>query len=389
MKTINITEGVNLRLIEGNKFTHTTLSILFRQELSKQLVTADSLLSFMLLSGNSRCKDRRLLEVRLEEMEGAVLDTSVIKKGNEHIIQIYAKFLPCYTEDMFLVLGDVIFKPLLKNGTIEKNILKSIIEGQLNNKREYAFSRFMEKIYGDINGDGYVEDIEKVNIESHYKYVINNSIVEIMAVCANGNAVEQAVKKHFSFQPRNRRLMSINKLRPLKHRLTEESDVIQGKLCVGIGCNFKPTGIDYARVIVANYVFGGSASSHLFMEAREKENLCYYITSRIFRFSSLITVEAGIDGNNMDKTIEIINNTIDSMDASKSEIELSKRNIVNNYKTALDKPDALLNIYINQIIAGDERSIDDIIECISSVDTIDGVFKDLKAESAYMLRGGV
>lgn len=389
MKTINITEGVNLRLIDGGKFTHTTLSVLFRQEISRQNSTANSLLALMFLGGSSRYKDKRILEIKLEEMEGAVLDTSVIKKGNEHIIQIYSKFRPCYTEEIFSLLSDIIFKPLFRNEFIEKNTLKNLIEGQINNKREYAFNRFMENIYGDINGDGYVEDINNVNIDSHYKNVINNSTIEIMAVCHNGSTVESAVRKYLKFQPRKSQLVSVKKLEPIKYRLTEERDVVQGKLCVGIDCNFKPKGIEYARLLVANDVFGSGASSRLFMEAREKENLCYYITSRIFRFSSLITVEAGIDSKNMSKTVDIVKRAVTSMQKDNPDIELSKKNIINNYKTVLDKPDALLNIYLNQIMADDDRNIDDIIECINSIDTIEGVFDDFKTDTVYMLRGEV
>ncbi len=389
MKTINITDGVNLRLIDGRKFTHTTLSILFRQEISKESVTANSLLALMFLSGSSHYKNKRMIEIKLEEMESAVLDTSVIKKGNEHIIQIYSRFRPCYTDDIFSLLSDIIFKPLFGNEYIEKNNLKNIIEGQINNKREYAFNRFMESIYGDINGDGYTDDIKNINIDRHYKNVINNSNIEIMAVCQNGNTIELAARKYLKFQPRKNQIISEKKLKPVKYRFTEERDVVQGKLCVGIDCDFQPKGVDYAKLLIANDVFGSGSSSRLFMEAREKENLCYYITSRIFRFSSLIAVEAGIDSKNMNRTVDIIKKAISSMQNDNSDIELSKKNIINNYKTALDKPDALLNIYMNQIMADDDRSIDDVIECINSVDTIEGVFDGFKTDTVYMLRGEI
>ncbi|MGN1319421.1 MAG: insulinase family protein, partial [Lachnospirales bacterium] len=237
MKTVNIKKGVNLRLIEGEKFGYTTLSILFRQMANKDKATSNSLLSLMFLSGSSKYKNRRLIEIAFEELEGAVIDTNVIKKGNEHIIQIYAKFKKEYTLEIFDILNDIIFKPLFKNEHIEKRILKNLILSQINNKRQYAFNSFLEKNYGDINGDGYIDMIDEVDIFKEYKFLIENSIVEIMAVGGNYDLILEGVKK-FPFSQRRIDTIPLKKLQPVKKEYIEESNVIQAKLCVGIDCDF-------------------------------------------------------------------------------------------------------------------------------------------------------
>lgn len=392
MRTVNICQGVNLRLIEGEKFEYVTMAVLFRQPLSRKYATANSLLSLMFLSGSSKYKDRRMIEIRLEELEGAILDTSIIKKGSEHIIELYARFKPCYTDEIISLISDVTFKPLFKNENVEKNILKNIIDGQINNKRQYAFNSFMEKLYDDVNGDGYTADIPSVNVEQHYKYVMENSLIDIMAIGGDSSLITQCIKNHMHFTPRKKFSIPLNKIKPVKERYIEEADVIQGKLCVGIDCSFNCTGEDYARLLVANDIFGSGASSRLFMEAREKENLCYYISSRLFRFSQLMSVEAGIDSINMDKTVNIIDNALRTMKTTSpkpEEIELAKSSIINNYRASLDKPDALLNIYLNQIMAEDNRSIEDIISCMEGVNSIEGVFDGFNISTVYMLGGSV
>lgn len=387
MRTVNIAEGVNLRLIDGSKFTHTTLSVLFRQNLSKDIVTADSLLALMFLSGSKNYRDKRILEIKMEELEGAILDTSVIKKGNEHIIQIYAKFRPYYIEEILSVINDIIFNFEFRNEYPEKKILRNVIEGQINNKRTYAYNSFMENIYGDVNGDGYVDDIDNINLKDHYKKVIDESVIEIMAVCQNESDVIRCVKKYLNFKSRKNNLKSVKKLNPVQREYEEVMDVVQGKLCVGITGSIDPAAKDYGKLLVANDIFGGGSASKLFNEAREKENLCYYITSGVKRFNSIITVEAGIDSENVEKTIDIIKKALKETNKGNDDIELSKKNIISGYKSAKDQPEALMNIYMNQIMAGDIRNLEEIIECVNSVRSIKGAFDGFSVNTAYMLRG--
>ncbi|MGN1318998.1 MAG: insulinase family protein, partial [Lachnospirales bacterium] len=179
---------------------------------------------------------------------------------------------------------------------------------------------------------------------------------------------------------------------PVKKEYIEESNVIQAKLCVGLDCDFVCKGEEYAKLLVANDIFGSGSTSRLFMEAREGESLCYYISSRIFRFSSLIGIEAGIDEKNKDKVIEIINNALYSMkneSPTNEEINLSKINIISSYKSLFDKPEGLMNFWLNQIMANDNRNINEVINCIENINDIKGAFDNFKVASFYMLRGGL
>jgi hypothetical protein len=391
MKTINITEGVNLRLIEGDKFDYVTVSVLFRQPALKERATENSLLSLMFLSGSGKFKNRQLLEIKLEELEGAIIDTSIIKKGNEHIIEIYARFKPCYIPSVFSILSDIIFKPVFNNEDIEKSILKKIINSQINNKRKYAFNSFMENIYDQINGDGYVDIVDTVDINRHYKYVIENSIVDIMIVGGEEEDIVNSVKSCFSFSPR-KIVIPLKKLIPVQNECIEEDDVVQAKLCVGIDCDFECKGEEYARLMIANDIFGSGASSKLYMQARESESLCYYITSRLFRFGSLIAVEAGISADNAENMVKIIQKAVEDMqntDVDRKQLELSKTSIINGYRVLRDKPEALMNFYLNQIIAQDNRNIDEVIECIDNIDYINGAFQGFNVNTLYLLRGEV
>lgn len=381
MKTIRINEGVNIRLIEDNKFSFYTMAILFRTPLKKETVTANSLLALTLLGGSEGYRDRRVIEIALEEMEGAILTTSVIKKGNEHIIQLFTRFKPKYTQNIVSLIADIIYNPLFRNKHNERNNLKNIIEAQINDKRSLALNNFFEKIYNQPNGDGYVDEIYSINIENHYNNIINNSVIEIMIV--GDSNVANCVKNYFDFKDRIASIEMAKKLKPYKNNVIDSDKTIQSKICIGLDCDFTPKGVEYIKTLIANEILGGS-NSILFNEAREKKGLCYYVTSSVYRFNSIICIEAGIDYSKKDSFIEIVKN-LSLKYIKKDDIEKAKYSIVNNYLNTKDSPEGILNFYINQIIANDNSSIDDVIDIVKSVDNIDGFNSSL--DTVYILRG--
>lgn len=391
MYTSEITKGINLHIFSTEKFQTVNLCLLLRTPLDRTTVTANSLLAKSILNGCSKYKTKRAIEIRLEEINASI-SSNVLKKGEEHIIQMYCKCTPTYVEETIELLGDILFKPLFNNMDTSKSDLESTINSLINDKRSYALEKCIEAMcekepYG-INGDGYIEDINNVSIHSHYTNVIENAKVEIIAI-GNINETEltEYLKKYIPLSPRDTHLEPCNYLYyPSSERqLSENMDITQGKLCVGLRMNINPVGEDWYRAIVANELFGGSASSALFMEARESESLCYYISSKLLRFKSLMIIEAGIDSENRDKVIEIIRSAFENI--SEDNIEIAKQNIINGYRTAQDKPERIMDALLGGLIAGKVMSFDDIIKEISGVTTIKDVFHDSYLDTVYMLGG--
>ena len=53
--------------------------------------------------------------------------------------------------------------------------------------------------------------------------------------------------------------------------------------------------------------------SKLFQNVREKEGLAYYVFSRLEKFKGLMVISSGIEIENKDKTIEIINKQLEDI----------------------------------------------------------------------------
>lgn len=389
MYTTELSQGVSLHLLPTEKFQTITLCILLRTPLKRETVTANSLLSRTILNGCAKYKTRRSIEVRLEEINSTI-NSNVLKKGEEHIIELFCKTTPTYVEEAIELLGNILLKPLFNNLDSSINDLESTINSLVNDKRGYAVEKCIETMcekesYG-INGDGYIEDIRNVSIHSHYNYVIENAKVDIIAIgCMENNDICEYINKYIPFHPRSTILEPCNYLYyPAAERnINECMEITQGKLCVGIRMNINPIGNDWYRAIVANELFGGSASSALFMQARESESLCYYISSRLLRYKSLMLIEAGIDSKNKDKVIEIIKSAFSNI--SEENIEIAKENIINGYKMAQDKPERIMDNILGGLILNTEQSLESAIEGIKNVDTIKDIFKDSYVDTIFML----
>lgn len=389
MYTTEITKGINLHILSTEKFQTITLCILLRTPLKKETVTANSLLARVFLNGCSKYKTRRGIEVRLEEINSSI-SSNVLKKGEEHIIELYCKTTPTYIEEVTELIGDILLKPLFNNIDAAANDLENTINSLINDKRSYVLEQCIETMcekeaYG-INGDGYIEDIRNISVHSHYNNVIENAKIDIIAIGnVKSEEIQEYISKYIPLSPRDTILEPCNYLYypSAEKNIDKSMSITQGKLCVGIRMNINPISNDWYKAVVANELFGGSASSALFMEARENESLCYYISSKLLRFKSLMLIEAGIDSKNKDKVIEIIKSAFNNI--SEENIEIAKENIINGYKMTQDKPERIMDNILGGLISGHKQSIETAIEEIRNVDTIKDIFKDSYLDTIFML----
>lgn len=390
MKKTTIKEGVSIYTEETDKFDISAFCILLRLPLTRERATSNALVSKILLKGCNKYITEREIAVRLEEIQ-TVMDCSIMKKGEEHIIQLYFRTMPEFAEEAFELAGNVLFEPIFNNIEEAKRDLKADIESLVNNKRRYAVEKCIENMCADedfgISGDGYIEDIDSVDIKEAYEYVMDNSNVAVMSVGSTESAVlEEYVRNYLPFAERDNRPADNSYLASpdAVKEVEEKMNVSQGKLAIGIRMNIDPKGSEWYRALVANELFGGNANSELFMQAREKESLCYYISSKLLRFKSIMIIEAGIEEKNKEKVEEIVENAFKNI--SDEDIETAKTAIVNSFNAAEDKAERIMDYSLGQIILGSSLDISEGAEEIKKVRSIEGVFDSCVFDTVYMLR---
>ena len=145
-----------------------------------------------------------------------------------------------------------------------------------------------------------------------------------------------------------------------------------------------------------NALLGGTPSSKLFQNFREKESLAYTVRSRYYRFKDIIIIYAGIQKENFKKAKIVLEKEINKIkdgDISDEEFYASKKSIISDLKEWNDSKIALAKMFISNLFANKENSLtlDEMIENMNKVtkqDVIDMANK-ISIEKIFFLGGEV
>ncbi len=392
MKLFKIGQAVNIHSIHTEKFKTTIVAVLIRNNLNREDVTFNALLSSVLKNGSKKYPNIREINKKTEELYGAIFDSVILKKGEEQIIQFYFEFLggeknENLLEESLQFLNEILMNPLVdENGfneaifNREKENLKQLIENRINDKREYAKQRCLEEMCKEeafsIYGDGYIEDLEKINpknLQEHYNKILKTAPIEIVLIGdVDESTIENKINTIFKFQRENVKEIKNTEVKYNKKEISyfeENDDIAQGKLCMGMRSDIDPASEQFFALLLANEIFGGGTNAKLFVNVREKESLCYYINSFIYRFKGIMFLQSGVDASNFDKAVELISKQLSDItngDISKEELENAKKSLVKKYESIVDYPTSLMDFYIGQYIINDKNEVEDIIKIISN-----------------------
>lgn len=393
-RRINLGKDINFNIIETSKFKSNVLAYYIVRPLNREEVTRNALLPIVLRRGTENYRDNLTVHRRLEELYGAKLSVGVLVRGNKQVIRIALEFVDDkyiedenYLDGILEMLEEVIYRPRLDGISFNKEIikkekknLKTRIESKINDKRDYAIDRAIEIMCKDdsfsIPNLGYVEDLEEINGEnlySHYLDILRTSPMEIFYTGTRSEKIEDFfVNKDFlergeilSFQREN------VPAGPVEVKDEEEIlDINQGKLVLAYRTGIPYEDRLYNALLVANVIFGGGSNSKLFLNVRERESLAYYVVSRVYKYKSILMVDGGIEFHQLEKTKKIIAEELEKMksgDFTEREIEIAKKAMISGLNSVDDSAGSLTELEFDNLVSGDERTIDEKIQDIESV----------------------
>ncbi len=129
---------------------------------------------------------------------------------------------------------------------------------------------------------------------------------------------------------------------------------------------------------VLNTILGGSMSSRLFQEIREKRGLAYSVYSFLSAYSDtgLLGVYAATDPSDVNHTLEVINSEIEKIrrgELSETELDAAKENLVGSILLGSESTDAcMMRLAKNDFVFGEYVSHDATIAELKKV-TVDEV----------------
>lgn len=399
MEKINIKKGIDLHIIETNKFKTNLLSVFLTTPLNNDTVTKNALIPAVLKRGTANMQTQNEISISLEEMYGASFDCGIDKIGDDQVLKFYLEtinneFLPNDEDNLknaIDILLEIVFNPVLESNKFkteyvesEKNNLKQIIEGRKDSKAMYASERCIEEMYKDkpysLYKYGNVEDLEKINSKELYKQyrsLIADCKIDIFISGDLQEDISEYFIKNENIQSLNSReaIYVINNRESRKkekreeQNITESLDIAQGKLIIGLDI-LNENDKDKYTALIYNAILGGIPTSKMFQNVREKNSLAYTASSTFLRQKANIFIKCGIEIENYEKALKIIKEQIEDMKNGKfteQNIEEAKVNIISTINFIPDEQDTELMYYFSQELSGYEMQYEEYIEKINSI----------------------
>ncbi len=411
-----IADGVFFDSIKDSRFKTMKISANIIVPLSEKTASANALLCGVLSRSCKAYPDFTKLSKKLCSLYGANLNASVRKSGDRQILSLSATGLDdryafageSIAKELSLLLCSVIFEPNLNDNVFveseveqERRQLFDLIDSEYNDKRIYANGQLIKnmcanEVFG-LKRYGTVEKINEVTPSSLYdtwQNLLKTAIFEIMYIgdSTSDKAVE-VFTEAFSNVERMPVALSNEIVRSadeVKH-VTEEMELSQSKLVIGFrtDCAVPDKEVNATRLMCA--ILGGTANSKLFCNVREKQSLCYYCASRYNMQKGILSIDSGVEGENLEKAEKAILKEVADMkrgEITDFEIEATKMAVINSFNSSNDTVSGIESWYSNQLLNDEFKSIEELsaeINAITKEEIIKAAQK-LTLDTVYVLK---
>ena len=412
--------GVWLTAVRTQKFKTNVMGACFLTPLAAETAAADGLVFSVLRRGTADCPDMERLSAALDSLYGGTIEPTARKIGECHCVGMTGSFLDdAYVpvEEKLLepaakLLGSLLLDPATENGVFRADYVKSEKQNQIddiraiiNEKRQYSVQKLLETMCADepygVPGLGREEDVRAITPESlwqHYQYLLKNARLELY-FCGSApmERVEEAMKAAFSSLPvgKERTLpgcMVVDSAEQVRY-VEERLDVTQGKLAMGFRTGgINSTSPEYPALMLFNAVFGGTTTSKLFMNVREKLSLCYFASSMLERRKGILLVSSGIEFEKYEQARKEI---LAQWEACKNgeiedwELEGARRNLVRALEVTGDSQGRQMSHWFTQAAEDSRETPEELARRVERVtkEEVAGVARKLTLDTVYFLKG--
>ena len=414
MKRQLIAPKAHITVLPNKKFKRNRISINLIVPNAREKATMYALMPGLMERAYEDYPDMQMLSRKLNRMYAALLSVGTAVIGANRCMRFTVQGIKneyCINnEDLMAELCDVllgvIFRPCLEDGAfvkewleVEKFKLREDIEGEINDKRGYCVKNARRKFFGDgLNGVermGYLDEIDGITAEmlySCYKEMLDMAVVEIFITANNPDSAVEKLTEAFSYnRSAQADILPVTAVECKDAEyFTESMDTTQGKVCLVYTTKRLLTEDERYHMLVASALYGGTASSRLFKNVREKQSLCYYCAAGFNGFTSSMSVDSGVEHHNTQRTIDAVQYELKNMiegEITDEEISQTKLTIINSLKANYDGLHGLEAWYLNEAIRGTAFTPEMVMERVENVtaDDIRNVLSLLNLNVVYTI----
>lgn len=414
-----IMPGVELKIIPTEKFKTTQILVRFRTTLTYENLNERSLLAMVMENSSEAYPTPAQMNKKLADMYGAVYSVDVSRQGTEHLLSFTLNVVNDHylngdthvLADTFEFLEQVLFHPEVEGEMFnpitvqrERLHLMDYIQASMEDKQDYAVMRLQSLLFKDIAQAapyyGTLQGIESIQADTlykTYKQMLMEDKVEIVIV---GDVEESEILHYIQSLPLTPRLTNHHDIfyhQAMDEDILEEVEtqpITQSKLTLGYQSDIYFGQKDYEALMVFNGLFGGFPHSKLFMNVREKESLAYYASSHIDAYRGMLMVQAGIDKENKEFVIQLVQEQLMALRQGKfsdEDLEQTKVMILNQYLSGFDQAHAMVERGSRQLrfpqLDLTEEGFSRRLMAVTAED-ITHVAHRVELQSIYCLEGG-
>ena len=415
-KTYNC-NSFNVHTIKTDKFKTSHVEVIFRDIANKDEMGAYSFLADMLSQSSKTYPRKKDLITRFEELYKIIVYATTLRVGNVLDFHVSLDFInpdyindKNYVEEVIKTLFDIIENPNVTNDEFDLktfNIVKERLKREINSLKENPMKQSIKEAFKAMNADtptsyellGNLESLEKITPSSLYKTYKNlrkNFKVDIFLI---GNLemddTVSLIKKYF----KNRYIIE-NKLdlmvdnKEIKRLVVKSmaSDNVQANLVMIFNLK-KLTEIEKNITFnVFNYLYGsGGLTSKLYQSIREKNSLCYAISSMYLKYDKLLLVHISLEQANVKKATSLVKKELKNMQVgnfTEEELKDAINNMIVSLDMAQDNNVSIINNYVFHVFDNlpmpEERV--EMFRNIKKEDVIN-VAKKVKLNTIFTLEG--
>ncbi len=302
-----------------------------------------------------------------------------------------SKELVCYSAKMldqhlgqgFDILADLVLNPLFRPEDIEKEkgVILEELKMEVDNPEYLVHDLFTNSFWGGhaigrpiLGTKATIKSFNPVILRAYYEQMYEPGR---MVIAAAGNLTHEQllelVRKYFGHL--QRRETAVKETAPTAQApliLKNKRSLEQVQVCLGVPCNPLSHPMRYPSYVLAT-VLGGSMSSRLFQNIREKRGLAYSVFSEqyMYRDSGVLSVFAGTSVEHVPELLKVTLGEFRSLKETpvpEEELRRAKDNLKGSLMLALESTSSRMShIARQQIFYGRFATMDEIIDNIEAV----------------------
>jgi predicted Zn-dependent peptidase len=344
---------------------------------SEEQAGLSHLIEHLLFKGSARYSSLQIDQIF--DAMGAELNAGTGKETTS----VYARVIDQHLSEAFDVMLDMVFRPTFQEIDAEREVILEEIAMYEDDPQEKVFDVFGEAVFGaDPLGRaiiGRAEVIADTPVEQiaglHAARYSPGNVVIAAAGAVDHDELVRLTAERVADLPGEGIVARSDSSRPevvAGRRRFERKDTEQYHLCLG-GAGISRHDDRRFALRVLDTLFGGTTSSRLFQEVRERRGLAYsvYSFTSAYQDTGQVGLYLGTRAENLGEAVTVVGRELERLredPGTAEEVERAKENLKGRVVLALESTGARMNRLGSEVLAGERLlSIDEVVQRIEAV----------------------